>query len=206
MQIFITQLNIHMSLKQSTAGNFLSNATSIYDQLMNVAHGLLNIPSTLNNILNSKPSLASLANASSGSLNAAVSNIVNSILQKEIAFKGNLLAQSIRQQYQNSANILNQFNQLFKITSNLANKAQDTISYNKSLENSAYSASSLTSCILSSADNIQKQTKTTNKLSEFSNKLTNAVSGKSGIINNYVQNILNSLNTAKTQLNLQNFL
>lgn len=195
-----------MSLKQSTAGNFLSNATSIYDQLMNVAHGLLNIPSTLNNILNSKPSLASLANASSGSLNAAVSNIVNSILQKEIAFKGNLLAQSIRQQYQNSANILNQFNQLFKITSNLANKAQDTISYNKSLENSAYSASSLTSCILSSADNIQKQTKTTNKLSEFSNKLTNAVSGKSGIINNYVQNILNSLNTAKTQLNLQNFL
>ena len=63
------------------------------------------------------------------------------------------------------------------------------------------------SCILSAAANLQKNIKNpANKLTEFNNKLTDAVAGKSGIINNYVQSNLQGLDKAKMQMNLQNFL
>lgn len=201
------QLNNCMGLEQAKVGSFLNNFNSTFDQLTRVAQGLLCIPSLLGKFLSGKSSVSGLAGALSGALGAVVSNIVGTIIQNEIAFIGNLVSQALRQQYQNINSILNTFAQIFNTAKNLFNKVQDSIDFIKSSENCAYAGGAMLSCILSSAANLQKKIKNpANKLTEFNNKLTDAVAGKSGIINNYVQSNLRGVDKAKMQMNLQNFL
>lgn len=200
------QLNNCMGLEQAKVGSFLNNFNSTFDQLTRVAQGLLCIPSVLGKFLSNTKSLSGLASALSGALGAAVSNVVNTIVQNEVAFAGNLVSQALRQQYQNVISILNTFALIFDTAKNLLKKSQDTIDFIKSSENCAYAGSAMISCILSSSANLQKTIKKpANKLAEFNNKLTDAVAGKSGIINNYVQSNLRGLDRAKMQMNLQNF-
>lgn len=201
------QLNNCMGLTQSKVGGFIFNFNSTFDQLTTVAQGLLCIPSLLGKFLSGNSSLSGLTNALGSALGAVVSNIVGTIIQNEIAFIGNLVAQTLRQQYQSIISILNAFAQLFNTAKSLFTKVQDTMEFIKSTENCAYAASSMLSCILSSAANLQKKIKNpANKLAEFNNKLTDAVAGKSGIIDNYVASNLRGLDKAKMQMNLQNFL
>lgn len=196
-----------MGLEQAKVGSFLNNATSAFDQLTRVAQGLLCIPSLLGKFLTGKSSLSGLATALAGVIGDTVSNIVGTIVQNEIAFVGNLVAQTLRQQYQNIISILNTFAQIFNTAKSLFSKALDTLDFIKSSENCAYAASAMLSCIISSAANLQKKIKNpANKLAEFNNQLTSSIAGKSGIINNYVQSNLSGLDKAKMQLNLQNFL
>lgn len=201
------QLNNCMGLEQAKVGSFLNNFNSTFDQLTRVAQGLLCIPSVLGKFLSGNKSLSGLAGALSGALGAAVSNVVGTIIQNEIAFVGNLVAQALRQQYQNANSIINTFALIFNTAKNLFSKSQDTLDFIKSSENCSYAGAAMLSCILSSAANLQKKIKNpANKLAEFNNKLTDAVAGKSGIINNYVQSNLRGVDKAKIQMNLQNFL
>jgi hypothetical protein len=196
-----------MGLEQAKVGSFLNNATSVFDQLTRVAQGLLCIPSLLGKFLTGKSSLSGLAGALAGAIGNTVSNIVGTIIQNEIAFVGNLVAQTLRQQYQNIISILNTFAQIFNTAKSLFSKALDTLDFIKSSENCTYAGSAMLSCILSSAANLQKKIKKpASKLAEFNNQLTSSIAGKSGIINNYVQSNLRGLDKAKMQLNLQNFL
>lgn len=201
------QLNNNMGLEQATVGSFLNNFNSTFDQLTRVAQGLLCIPSVLGKFLSGNKSLSGIAGALSGALGAAVSNVVETIVQNEIAFVGNLVSQALRQQYQSITSILNTFASIFNTAKNLFAKSTDTLDFIKSSENCAYAGSAMLSCILSAATNLQKNIKNpASKLMEFNNKLTDAVAGKSGIINNYVQSNLQSIDKAKMQMNLQNFL
>jgi hypothetical protein len=195
-----------MGLEQAKVGSFLNNAKSAFDQLTTVAQGLLCIPSLLGKFLTGK-SLTGLAGSLLGTIGAAASNIVNTIIQNEIATVGNLVAQTLRQQYQDIISILNTFALIFNTAKNLFNKTLDTLDFIKSSENCAYAASAMASCIISTAANLQKQIKKpADKLSLYNSKLTEAVTGNSGIINNYVQSNLRSLDKAKMQINFQNFL
>ena len=195
-----------MGLEQAKVGSLLNNANNVFNQLTTVAQGLLCIPSLLGKFL-AGGSLSGLAKALSGALGSAVSNIVNTIVQNEIAFVGNLLAQAARQQYQNILSIIQTFKAIFKTIAGFREKVADTLDFIKNNENCAYAASQLISCILAASTNLQKQLKNpAQKLAEFNNKLTDAVAGKSGIINNYVVQNLKAVDKAKMQLNLQNFL
>jgi uncharacterized membrane protein YeaQ/YmgE (transglycosylase-associated protein family) len=195
-----------MGLEQAKVGSFLNNAKGTFDQLTTVAQGLLCIPSLLGKFLTSK-SLSGLASALVGSIGAVVGNIVNTIVQNEIATIGNLVAQTLRQQFEAIQSVLNTFSLIFQTVKNLFSKGNDTIDFIKSTENCAYAASSLASCIISSAANLQKQIKRpASKLQQFNDGLTQAITSKSGIINNFATNNLKAVDKAKIQLNMQNFL
>jgi methyl-accepting chemotaxis protein len=195
-----------MGLEQAKVGSFLNNAKSTFDQLTTVAQGLLCIPPLLGKFLTGK-SLAGLTEALLGSIGAVASNIVNTIIQNEIATVGNLISQTLRQQFEAIQSVLNTFSLIFQTVKNLFSKVNSTIDFIKSTENCAYAASTLASCIISSAANLQKQIKKpAGKLQQFNDKLTQAITSKSGIINNYATSNLKAVDKAKIQLNMQNFL
>lgn len=192
-----------MGLEQAKTGSFLNNFSSTYDQLTRVASGLLCIPSLLGKFLSGKSNLSGLT----GAVGSVVSNIVNTIVQNEIAYIGNLVAQSLRQQYQNATSIINTFRLIFNTAKNLFTKSQDTLDFIKGTENCAYAASTLVSCIFTASKNLQKQIKKpASRLQEFNWKLNDAVTGNNGIVNNYVQSNFQAVDRAKIQMNLQNFL
>lgn len=195
-----------MGLEQAKIGGFLNNASSAIDQLTAVAKGLLCLPSLIGGFLSGK-SIAGIASAVSGAISGAVSGIVSTIIQNEIAFIGNMVAQALRQQYQSIVSIIQTFQMIFNRAKLFKNKVTDTLSYIKGSENCAYAAGSLASCIFAASTNLQsKLRKPAQQLQNFNNQLTDAVAGKSGIINNYVNRNLQGVDKAKMQMNLQSFL
>ena len=195
-----------MGLEQAKIGGFLNNASSAIDQLTAVAKGLLCLPSLLGGFLSGK-SIGGIAGALGGAIGGVVSNIVGTIVQNEVAFVGNLVAQALRQQYQSIMSIIQTFQMIFNRAKSFKSKIANTLSYIKGSENCAYAAGSLASCIFVAATNLQsKLKKPAQQLQNFNNQLTDAVAGKSGIINNYINKNLQGVDKAKMQMNLQSFL
>lgn len=183
-------------------GSFLNNATGTFDQLTKVAKGVMCIPSLLGSLF-SGGGLKSFG----ASVLGAAANVVNTIVQNEIALIGNLVSQALRQLYRDLLGIINSFKAIFDTVANLRQKASDTLDYIKNSENCTYAGAEMASCILISATNLQKTLqKPAQKLTEFNNKLYDAVGGSSGTLNNYVNKNLQFLDKAKMQMNLQNLL
>lgn len=185
-------------------GSFLNNATGVYDQLTKVARGLLCIPSALGSFLAGRT-------PGGGSLGAAVlnavKNAVNTIVQNEVALVGNLVAQTLRQQYKTIQGILQSFKSIFIVASNLRNKTTDTLNYIKGTENCTHAASEMVSCLLISATNLQQRIRPISQnLQEFNNTLYDAAGSSSGIIDRKINRDLQFLDKAKMQMNLQNLL
>lgn len=183
-------------------GSFLNNATSTFDQITKVAKGIMCIPSLLGSLF-SGGGLKSFGAAVLG----AAANIVSTIVQNEIALIGNLVTQALRQLYRDVMSIINSFKAIFDTVAALRQKVQDTLDYIKNTENCAYAAGDLVSCVLISATNLQKTIrKPAQQLTDFNNKLYDAVGGSSGTLNNYVNKNLQFLDKAKMQMNMQNLL
>lgn len=183
-------------------GSFLNNATSTFDQITKVAKGIMCIPSLLGTLF-SGGGLKSFGAAVAG----AASNIVSTIVQNEIALIGNLVTQALRQMYRDVMTIIKTFKAIFDTAAALRQKSQDTLDYIKNTENCAYAAGDLVSCVLISATNLQKTIKKpAQQLTDFNNKLYDAVGGSTGTLNNYVNKNLQFLDKAKMQMNLQNLL
>jgi hypothetical protein len=183
-------------------GSFLNNATSTFDQITKVAKGIMCIPSLLGSLF-SGGGLKSIGAAVLG----AAANIVSTIVQNEIALIGNLVTQALRQLYRDLMSIIKTFKAIFDTVAALRQKAQDTLDYIKNTENCAYAAGDLVSCVLISATNLQKTIKKpAQQLTNFNNKLYDAVGGSSGTLNKYVNKNLQFLDKAKMQMNLQTLL
>jgi len=196
----ITQLKyIHMLPK---IGSFLNNATSTFDQLTKVAKGIMCIPSLIGSLFKGG-GLKSFGAAVLG----AAANIINTIVQNEIALIGNLISQTLQQLYRDILSIINTFKAIFLTVAALRKKVIDTISYIKNTENCTFAGANMLSCILVSATNLQKTLqKPAQQLTQFNNSLYDAVGGNSGTLNNYVNKNLQFFDKAKMQMNLQNYL
>lgn len=196
-----------MGLEQAKVGSFINAANGIFNQLTTVAQGLLCVPSLLGQFLSKNTSLAGVSNSLSGALGSTVSNIINTIVQNEVSLAGNLLAQAARQQYQQALSIIQTFRSIFNALQGAGQKVDDTLDFIKGQENCAYASSQLISCILATSSNLQKSLRTpSQKLQEFNWRMTDAVAGKSGIINNYAVQNLKAVDKAKMQLTFQNLL
>lgn len=183
-------------------GSFLNNATGTFDQLTKVAKGVMCIPSLLGSLF-SGGGLKSFGAAVLG----AASNVVNTVVQNEVALLGNLFSQALRQVYRDLLSIISSFKLIFDTVARLRQKSTDTLDYIRNSENCAYAGADMASCILISATNLQKTLqKPAQQLTYFNNKLYDAVGGSSGTLNNYVNKNLQFLDKAKMQMNLQTLL
>ena len=180
------------------AGSLLNNANSIFDQMTSAARGLLCLPSLLGSFISFSASLP-------GAVIGAVTGAVTSVIQSEIAYAGNLVAQAVNRELAIVNGIINKLDSLIQLATILTSKVRSTLDYIKGTENCAYSASQLAACILNTATNLKKQyRRPAQNVDAIQNKLLNAATNDTGIVNNYLTKQANAVSKAQLQVSIQN--
>lgn len=191
-----------MSIEQSVQSNFVSNNDSLFDQLIKAKNGLLDVSNVLSDFLLQKSVLLVASSTTSNSLDVIAVKIANELAKENSAIAGNLILQFLKKQNLNASDAFINNSEIINVEQTLQSKNQETLNYINTTENAAFNSSFLLANIIALISNHQKQTKKVDYESLFTS-ISNSITGKNGIIDNYIQSNLSSANKANTQLQLQ---